>query len=137
MTNVFISWAGGSIYPNGQYTLGSVFPLEGGKHYKISATFDYLAQGDTPPANFPGFLYKLALSGINGPQIPGGVLSGGTAWVWMKGSVLGLFTPSTSSNNCQLLLVTDALNLSGTGKIANFACWLEQVELASPPHADL
>jgi hypothetical protein len=131
MAAVFITWAGGKIYPDGQYPLGDLFPVEGGKTYRVSAVFDYLAQGDDPPqSQLPGIRYNLALvmDGTPGPPIPGGTLSGGTRWAWVKGAVLGWFTSSRSSTNCQLLLVTKALDLNGTGTIANFKFWLEQVE---------
>ncbi len=132
MAAVFITWAGGKIYPNGQYPLGGLFPVEGGKTYRVSAVFDYLAQGnDPPPAQLPGITYNLSLmmDRTPGPQIPGGTLSGGTSWVWMKGAVLGWFTSSRSSDNCQLVLVTAGPPyISGTGTIANFTFWLEQVD---------
>ncbi len=136
MPVTFITWDGGAVFPSGTgpyvgYTLGAAFPVEGGRTYRISAVFDYLAQGPDPlPSQFPGIDYRLSTT-INetpGPQIPGGTLSGGTRYAWVKGAIMGLFAPG-SSGDCQLrLVIAGPPYISGTGTIANLKLTVEEFQ---------
>ncbi len=133
MPVTFISWTAEHVVPSRSsrgYLLGD-FSVVSGQTYRISAVFDYLAQGDTPPPEFPGIAYHLScvINGAVGPQIPGGILSGGTAWMWVKGAIMGLFT-SSATGLCELYMVIEAPSISGTGAIHDFKL---TVEVFQPP----